>query len=169
VGVTKLTDRTFDEECNARESEDDSARHFGSPQQARNPSRVTNIYSTILAGIQNVELCKTQSENESVATTELTASNVAITSNLEKIFEEESSSQALSELPDLQSVKRLSCFEEICPSNEAFEDEDDGMYALKRFASEGVAALESLMMSPHGLHSHGPEETKFAPAFTQSD
>ena len=46
----------------------------------------------------------------------------AANSNLEKIFEEDpSSSQDLSDLPELRSVKRLSCFEEICPSNEDIE------------------------------------------------
>ena len=75
----------------------------------------------------------------------------AAPSNLEKIFEEEPSSQDLSDLPELRSIKRLSCFEEICPSYEILEAaEDEELYSLRRFASEGVTALQQLVMAPDG-------------------
>ena len=78
----------------------------------------------------------------------------AANSNLEKIFEEDPSSQDLSDLPELRSVKRLSCFEEICPSNEDIEAaEDDEMYGLRRFASEGTTALQQLIMAPSAPQS----------------
>lgn len=82
-------------------------------------------------------------------------------SDLEKICEEDPDSQDLSDLPELQSIKRLSCFEEICPSYEALESaEDEEFYSLRRFASEGVTALQQLVNAPEGPISQGQEEIK---------
>ena len=87
--------------------------------------------------------------------------NLQAISDLEKICEEDPDSQDLSDLPELKSIKRLSCFEEICPSYEALESaEDEEFYSLRRLASEGVTTLQQLVNAPDGPISQGQEEIK---------
>jgi len=87
-------------------------------------------------------------------------------SNLEKIFEEDSGSQDIS--PKLKSIRRLSCFEQICPSSEIFancvvQDLDNGEFSRRRFASEGMAALSSLALSStYKLNTFSAEVVKQA-------
>jgi len=54
----KFADRTSNEECESQESGATSSRNF-QEHTVRNPSKVTNIYSTILAGLQSLEVRRT--------------------------------------------------------------------------------------------------------------
>ena len=81
--------------------------------------KVANIYSTILAGIQNnLTVRKTQSESATQANSNRLPKQAAEPrEELEDIFEVESIKE-ICDLPGLEIVKRLSCFEEICPSEQ---------------------------------------------------
>lgn len=77
----------------------------------------TNIYSTILAGIQNnLTLRRTQSED---TTAVALADAQKQLDDLHQIIETESI-ESIRDIcdaaPELKAIKRLSCFEEICPS-----------------------------------------------------
>ena len=67
---------------------------------------------------------------------------------LEDIFEVESIKE-ISDLPGLEVVKRLSVFEEICPSD--LDHEVDGHMQLSNFAGE--SAIDGLEASPAILTS----------------
>ena len=54
----KFADRTSNEEYDSRESDGASSRKF-QDRAIRNPTKLTNIYSTILAGIQSLEVRRT--------------------------------------------------------------------------------------------------------------
>ena len=67
---------------------------------------------------------------------------------LADIFEVESIKE-ISDLPGLEVVKRLSVFEEICPSD--LDHEVDGHMQLSNFA--GGSVVDGLVSSPNFLHS----------------
>ena len=89
------------------------------------PLKPVNIYSHILAGIQsNLTLRKKRSEvviqgsssQAQLPVTPVVTSGLENQPDLEDIFEVESIKE-ISDLPGLAVVKRLSCFENICPSD----------------------------------------------------
>jgi hypothetical protein len=82
--------------------------------------KLGNIYSTILAGIQNLTVRKTQSEHTAVLGQTSQPTPIVTVSDedaLEDIFEEVESIKEICDLTDLKVIRRLSCFEEICPSS----------------------------------------------------
>ena len=108
----------------------------------------TNIYSTILAGIQNnLTVRKTQSESATQASPWLPAPAMTLEpkERLADIFEVDSIKE-ISDLPGLEIVKRLSCFEEICPSE--LDNEEDT--SLQLFNLAGSSVIDGLA-SPTGL------------------
>ena len=100
--------------------------------------RVANIYSTILAGIKNnLTVRKTQSESAMNVLTTLPTPAVVNKpkEELTDIFEVESIKE-ICDLPGLEVVKRLSVFEEICPSD--LDREDEGMMQLSNVAGDSA-------------------------------
>jgi hypothetical protein len=117
------------------------------------PLKVVNIYSHILAGIQNnLTVRKTQSESNMQAnqTSKMPSVTPVITAyadekdtELADIFEVESIKE-ICDLPGLDVVKRLSCFEEICPSE--LDEEYDAMMQLSNTAADStIGGLTSPM------------------------
>ena len=100
--------------------------------------RMANIYSTILAGMQNnLTVRKTQSESATNVLTTLPTPAVVSKpkEELTDIFEVESIKE-ICDLPGLEVVKRLSVFEEICPSD--LDREDEGMMQLSNVAGDSA-------------------------------
>lgn len=64
----------------------------------------------------------------------------------------------MADYSELKSVKRLNCFEEICPSGS--DDSEAEQYELLRFASEGDADVLSLYRAAGGLNLKKAEESK---------
>ena len=78
---------------------------------------MANIYSTILAGIQ-LTVRKTQSEYSAQDSPKPRLPTIS----LQEVSEEEPDVlPQVWDAPELQLIKRLSCFEEICPSSERFD------------------------------------------------
>ena len=97
---------------------------------------------------------KTQSESASLVALEPPRENMTAAAaepqeeQLADIFEVESIKE-ISDLPGLEVVKRLSVFEEICPSD--LDHEVDGHMQLSNFAGESV--VDGLVSSPNILTS----------------
>ena len=104
-----------------------------SKQEARSPVKLTNIYSTLLAGFQSLTVRRAQSETSESMQQWLTKKPDAEIEPKEVKLDEMS---VIRELSELQVIKRLSCFEEICPSDQdacsnGFDNDDkDGFYEL---------------------------------------
>ena len=84
---------------------------------------------------------------------------------LEDIFEVESIKE-ICDLPGLDVVKRLSCFEEICPSE--LDEESDAMMQLSNAAADStIGGLMSPMagLSRHCSQNFAQEESKIAQAY----
>ena len=97
---------------------------------------------------------KTQSESAPLVTLEPPSATIATAAaeppeeQLADIFEVESIKE-ISDVPGLEVVKRLSVFEEICPSD--LDHEVDGHMQLSNFA--GGSVVDGLVSSPNILTS----------------
>ena len=109
-----------------------------------------NIYSSILAGIKNnLTVRKTQSESTTQVSPWLPSADTAEPKEeLADIFEVDSIKE-ICDLPGLEVVKRLSCFEEICPSEQ--DDYEDmqisnmaGESVIDGHDSPGIVRLSSM-------------------------
>lgn len=94
-------------------------QNASSNSEITSPVKIVPIYSQILFGIQNLTLRKANSE--AISTTKNQAVDVvkfdmAQDLNDEDEEEQKSFEEQILDVPELRLVKRLSCFEMICPN-----------------------------------------------------